>query len=46
MVLPLSSVYWPAVYICSIKLFWLRDLSCFRHSDKSDYGFPKIIHHI
>ena len=46
MVLPLSYVYWPAVYICGIKLFWLRYLSCFRHSDKSGYGSPKIIHHI
>ena len=46
MVLPLSYVYWPAIYICGIKLFGLRYLSCFRHSDKSGYGFPKIIHHI
>ena len=28
MVLPLSYVYWPAIYICGIKLFGLR-LSCF-----------------
>ena len=46
MVLPLSYVYWPTVYICGFKLFWLRYLPCFRHSDKSGYGFPKIIHHI
>ena len=46
MVVPLSYVGWLAVYICDIKLFWLRYLSCFRHSDKSGYGFPKIIHHI
>ena len=29
-VLPFSHVYWPAIYICGIKLFWLRNLSCFR----------------
>ena len=46
MVLALSYVYWPAVYICGIKLYWLHYLSCFRHSDKTGYGFPKIIHHI
>ena len=46
MVLPLSYVYWPAIYICGIKLFWLGYSSCFRHSDKSGYDFPKIIHHI
>ena len=48
MVLPLSYVYWPAIIICGtgIKLFWLRYLSCFRHSDKSGYGFPEIIHYL
>ena len=46
MVLPLFNVYWPAVHICGIKLFWLRYLSCFWRSDKSGYGFPKIIYHI
>ena len=39
-VLPLSNLYfWYLV-------LWLRYLSCFRQSDKSGYGFPKIIHHI
>ena len=33
-------------YICDVKIVWLSCLSCFRHSDKNDYGFPKIIHHI
>ena len=46
MMLPLSYVYRPAIYICGIKLFWLRYLSCFRHSGQSGYGFPEIIHHI
>ena len=46
MVLLLSYVYWPAIYICGIKWFWLRYLPCFRHSDESGYGFPEIIHHI
>ena len=45
MVQLLSHVYLLAVYICDIKLFWLRYLSCFRHSDKSGNGFLKIIHH-
>ena len=45
MVLSLSSVYWPAIYICGIKLFWLSYLPCFRHSDKSGYDFPEIMHH-
>ena len=37
-VLPLSYLYlWYLV-------LWLRYLSCFRHSDKSGYGFPKIIY--
>ena len=34
------------IYICGIKFFCLRYLSYFRHSDKSGYGFPKIIYHI
>ena len=35
------------IYICGIKfLLWQRCLFCFRHSDKSGFGFPKIIHHI
>ena len=45
-VLPLSYVCWPAVYICGIKLFWLHYLSCLRHSDESGYGFHKLIYHI
>ena len=44
--LPLFYAYWPTIHICGIKLFWLRYLSCFWHSDESGYGFPKIIHHI
>ena len=34
------------IYICGIKFFWLRYLSCFQHSKKCGYGFAKIIHHI
>ena len=32
--------------IIFVAFFWLRYLSCFRHNDKSGYGFPKFIHHI
>ena len=33
-------------YIYGVKFFRLRYWSYFRHSDKSDHGFPKIIYHI
>ena len=46
MLLPFSYAYWPAIYICGIKLFWLRYLPCFLHNDKSGNDFPEIIHHI
>ena len=46
-VLPLSYLYWPAIYIyfniCDIRFFWLRYLPCFPHRDKSSYSFPVII---
>ena len=35
-----------AIDICGIKFYWLRYWSCFRHNDKSDHGFLKIIYHI
>ena len=27
-------------------VLWLRHLPCFRHSDKSSYGFPEFIHNL
>ena len=26
-------------------IHWLRRLPCFRHSDKSGYGFPNVLYH-
>ena len=32
------------IHVCGIKFSWLRHFSCFLHSDKRGYGFPKNIH--